>query len=81
LEWYKYLGSLTKNGARGFISLVTPFDRQGANLVLMQSVGSVARISGPIMGGSLTQFRSIQNSFYVGGLAHAVICASVRARQ
>jgi hypothetical protein len=44
-------------------------------------VGSVARISGPIMGGSLTQFRSIQNSFYVGGLAHAVICASVRARQ
>ena len=52
----------------GFISLMTPQDMQGSNLGIIQSVGSIARIFGPIIAGALTELSSIQNSFYVSGL-------------
>lgn len=59
---------ITNTAIPGFISLIAPSDRQGRYLGLMQSVGSVARIFGPIMGGSFSEISSIQSSFYVSGL-------------
>jgi len=59
---------ITNTAIPGFISLTTPPERQGSSLGLIQSVGSIARIFGPIISGYLTELSSIQYSFYVSGL-------------
>jgi MFS family permease len=51
----------------GFISLMTPPEKQGSSLGLTQSVGSIARIFGPIIGGYITELSNIQYSFFVSG--------------
>jgi len=59
---------ITNTAIPGFISLTTPPERQGSSLGLIQSVGSIARIFGPIISGYLTEISGIQSSFYISGL-------------
>ncbi len=59
---------ITNTAIPGFISLTTPPERQGSSLGVIQSVGSIARIFGPIISGYLTELSSVQYSFYVSGL-------------
>jgi len=59
---------ITNTAIPGFISLTTPPERQGSSLGLIQSMGSIARIFGPIISGYITELSSIQSSFYVSGL-------------
>lgn len=58
---------ITNTAVPGFISLMTPPERQGSTLGITQSIGSIARIFGPIIGGFVTEFSSVQSSFYVSG--------------
>ena len=51
-----------------FISLMTNEDMQGSRLGIVQSVGSVARIFGPLIGGLFTDLGGVQSPFYVSGL-------------
>ena len=59
---------LTNTAIPGFISLMTPPERQGSTLGVTQSIGSVARIFGPIIGGYITEFSGVQSSFYASGI-------------
>ena len=59
---------ITNTAVPGFISLMTSAEKQGSKLGVIQSIGSVARIFGPIMAGYITEFSSVQSSFYFSGL-------------
>jgi MFS family permease len=59
---------ITNTAVPGFISLMTIPERQGSTLGIIQSVGSIARIFGPIIGGYITEYSRVQSSFYVSGL-------------
>jgi MFS transporter, DHA1 family, tetracycline resistance protein len=48
--------SLTRPPVFGLLSMLTPADEQGATLGVAQSVGSLARIVGPVAAGGLYQF-------------------------
>jgi multidrug resistance protein len=50
-----------------FISLMTAADMQGSKLGVIQSVGSIARVFGPLIGGFLTDIGGVQLSFYFSG--------------
>jgi MFS family permease len=52
----------------GFISLMTSAERQGSTLGVTQSIGSIARIFGPVIGGYITEAYSVQLSFYISGV-------------
>jgi len=51
----------------GFISLMTSDDMQGSKLGVAQSVASIARIFGPLIGGFATDLGGVQIPFYVSG--------------
>ena len=59
---------ITNTAVPGFISLMTPPERQGSSLGITQSIGSIARIFGPVIGGYIAEFYSVQASFYVSGV-------------
>ena len=59
---------ITNTAVPGFISLMTSAEKQGSSLGVIHSIGSVARIFGPIIGGYITEYSNIQSSFYVSGL-------------
>jgi MFS family permease len=50
------------------ISLMSPPEKQGRVLGLTQSVGSIARIPGPVLGGLMTELTGLSTSFFFGGL-------------
>jgi len=55
---------VTNTAVPGFISLMTPAEKQGSTLGVIQSIGSIARIFGPIIGGYITEYYTVQSSFY-----------------
>jgi MFS family permease len=59
---------ITNTAVPGFISLMTPVELQGSTLGVTQSIGSIARIFGPIIGGFTTELIGIQSSFDLSGL-------------
>jgi MFS family permease len=59
---------ITNTAVPGFISLMTSPERQGSALGVTQSIGSIARIFGPVIGGYLTEAYNVQVSFYVSGV-------------
>jgi MFS family permease len=59
---------ITNTAVPGFISLMTSPERQGSALGVTQSIGSIARIFGPVIGGYLTEAYNVQLSFYVSGV-------------
>jgi len=59
---------ITNTVVPGFISLMTSDDMQGSKLGIAQSVGSIARIFGPLIGGLVTDLGGIQLPFYVSGV-------------
>ena len=62
----------------GLISINSPTNEQGANLGVAQSVGSLARIIGPIFATSFYHFNAAQATVHVHTLALPyVICAGV----
>lgn len=48
-----------------FISKRTPADEQGGMLGITQSVGSFARIPGPLVGGFIAEFAGLNTAFFV----------------
>ena len=65
----------------GFVSRVTPAFRQGIALGTLQSIGSVARIVGPLMTGFLTEVSGERTPFVVAAgiaLAGMVVAAVLR---
>ena len=58
---------ITNTVVPGFISLMTSADMQGSKLGVAQSVGSIARIFGPLIGGFATDLGGVQLPFYVSG--------------
>jgi DHA1 family tetracycline resistance protein-like MFS transporter len=56
---------LTNTSVPSFMSLMSPPDKQGGVLGVTQSVGSVARIPGPLIGGVAVEFGGIGLPFYV----------------
>ncbi len=63
--------SLNRPPTFGLISILTPTNEQGATLGVAQSVGSLARIAGPILAGMLFQFKPALPYFVCGGIALA----------
>jgi multidrug resistance protein len=59
---------ITNTAVPGFISLMTTPERQGSTLGVTQSIGSIARIFGPVIGGYITELSGFQSSFYASGL-------------
>ena len=59
---------ITNTAVPGFISLMTSDDLQGSKLGVAQSVGSIARIFGPLIGGFVTDLGGVQIPFYVSGV-------------
>ena len=59
---------ITNTAVPGFISLMTSQERQGSTLGITQSIGSIARIFGPVIGGYITELYGVQSSFYVSGI-------------
>jgi MFS family permease len=59
---------ITNTAVPGFISLMTPSERQGSTLGVTQSIGSIARIFGPVIGGYITEAYNVQLSFYISGV-------------
>ena len=58
---------ITNTAVPGFISLMTPPEKQGSTLGVTQSIGSIARIFGPVIGGYVTELYGVQSSFYFSG--------------
>ncbi|MEX2721230.1 MAG: MFS transporter [Candidatus Wukongarchaeota archaeon] len=58
---------ITNTVVPGFISLMTSDDMQGSKLGVAQSVASIARIFGPLIGGFATDLGGVQIPFYVSG--------------
>jgi MFS family permease len=62
------IGIGTSNTAvPSFISLMTADEKQGSTLGVTQSIGSIARIPGPLIGGITTDFGGIASPFYLSG--------------
>lgn len=59
---------LTNTAVPSLISLMSPPEKQGRVLGLTQSVGSIARIPGPVLGGLMTELTGLSTSFFFGGL-------------
>jgi DHA1 family tetracycline resistance protein-like MFS transporter len=59
---------VTNTAVPGLISLLSPPERQGRVLGLTQSVGSIARIPGPVLSGIATELTGLSTSFFFGGL-------------
>ena len=59
---------ITSTAVPGFISLMTSRERQGSILGVTQSIGSIARILGPVIGGFITEAYNVQLSFYISGV-------------
>ncbi len=59
---------ISNTAVPGFLSLITSSEKQGSILGFTQSIGSIARIFGPILGGYLVELISIEASFYISGL-------------
>jgi MFS family permease len=59
---------ITNTAVPGFISLMTPPERQGGTLGVTQSIGSVARILGPVIAGLVAEYSGVQSSFFVSGV-------------
>jgi DHA1 family tetracycline resistance protein-like MFS transporter len=59
---------LTNTAVPSLISLMSPPEKQGRVLGLTQSVGSIARIPGPVLSGLMTEFTGLNTSFFFGGL-------------
>lgn len=59
---------ITNTAVPGFISLMTPPEKQGSTLGVTQSIGSIARIFGPVIGGYVTELYGVQSSFYFSGV-------------
>ncbi len=59
---------ITNTAVPGFISLMTSPERQGSTLGVTQSIGSIARIFGPVIGGYITEAYNVQLSFYLNGV-------------
>lgn len=59
---------VTNTAVPGLISLMAPPEKQGRVLGLTQSVGSVARIPGPVLSGITTELAGLSTSFFFGGL-------------
>jgi MFS family permease len=59
---------ITNTAVPGFISLMTSAERQGSTLGVTQSIGSIARIFGPVIGGYITEAYNVQLSFYISGV-------------
>ena len=55
---------VTNTAVPSFISLMTAPEKQGSTLGVTQSIGSIARIFGPVIGGYVTELSGIQSSFY-----------------
>lgn len=58
---------ITNTAVPSFISLMTPPERQGSKLGVTQSIGSIARIFGPVIAGLVTELTTVQSAFYVSG--------------
>jgi len=56
-----------------FISKRTPADEQGGMLGVAQSVGSIARIPGPLVGGLVAEFAGLNVAFLLSA-ALVMIC-------
>ncbi len=59
---------ITNTAVPGFISLMTPQERQGSTLGVTQSIGSVARIFGPVIAGFIAEYSGVPSSFYFSGV-------------
>lgn len=59
---------LTNTAVPSFISLMSPPEKQGSVLGVTQSVGSIARIPGPILSGVTTDLIGLSSSFIFGAL-------------
>jgi predicted MFS family arabinose efflux permease len=59
---------ITNTAVPSFVSQRTPPEEQGGILGVMQSVGSIARIPGPLVGGLVSEFVGLAAPFYVSGL-------------
>jgi DHA1 family tetracycline resistance protein-like MFS transporter len=74
---------ISNTAVPGFISLMTPHEEQGSTLGITQSIGSVARIFGPILSGYIVEISDVQSSFYVSGfmllLSFLIGCRIFRA--
>jgi DHA1 family tetracycline resistance protein-like MFS transporter len=62
-----------------FLSKRTPSDEQGGMLGVAQSVGSIARIPGPLFGGFVSQFAGLNVAFFISA-ALVLICFFVGFR-
>jgi DHA1 family tetracycline resistance protein-like MFS transporter len=62
----------TNTAVPSFISLMSPPDKQGSVLGVTQSVGSIARIPGPLIGGVVTEVGGIGAPFYVSAALLAI---------
>jgi len=51
-----------------FISKRTPANKQGSVLGIAQSVSSIARVPGPIIGGFVVEFTGLASSFFLSGI-------------
>ena len=66
----------------GFVSRITPANRQGAALGSLQSIGSVARIVGPAASGLMTEVAGERTAFLTGaGIALAGMVVAILARE
>jgi predicted MFS family arabinose efflux permease len=59
---------ITNTAVPSFVSLMTAPEKQGSNLGVTQSIGSIARIFGPMIGGYVTELIGIQSSFYISSI-------------
>lgn len=59
---------MTNTAVPSFVSLMSPPEKQGNVLGVTQSVGSIARIPGPILSGVTTDLKGLSSSFMLGGL-------------
>lgn len=59
---------VTNTAIPSFISLMSPPEKQGSVLGVTQSVGSIARIPGPVLSGLTTDLIGLSSSFVYGAL-------------
>jgi DHA1 family tetracycline resistance protein-like MFS transporter len=59
---------VTNTAIPSFVSLMSPPEKQGSVLGVTQSVGSIARIPGPILSGVTTDLSGLSSSFILGAL-------------
>jgi len=59
---------ITNTVVPSFISLMTSQEEQGGVLGITQSIGSIARIPGPLLGGITAELGGIGSPFYISGI-------------